>query len=162
MRLARTTGRLGALSAAAALAAFLGACGRPCRQLDVQPIELACEPGAPFLGELHLDDAAVFESFLSLECLPTSSPDQIAVLVDGVDFLNDVVFVAVGPRQVQTRCIESRKAASVAACDDGLRVAFDDHLSSAPVCTGNWTVAFSLAREDMRAALGSTDLPAGN
>lgn len=147
-----------ALPLAAALAAVAPACGRPCRQVTTTPVELECEPGAVFTGELHLDDAAVFESFLALECIPSASPDQVAAIVGSVDFLQDVVFVAVGTRAMQSRCIESRAAASVSACDDGLRVAFNDHLTGEPACVGLWTVAFALAREDMRAALG-TDEP---
>lgn len=136
-------------------------CGRPCRTLETRALDVQCEVGSVWEGELHFDDAAVFESWLSLECLPSSSPEQIGALVGSVDFLTDVVFVAVGRRMVQSRCIESREAASVAACDDGLRVAFEDDLSGSADCLGRWTVAFALAREDMRAALGQVDTATG-
>lgn len=137
-----------------ALAPGHAACGRPCRPITVAPLELQCDADAFYEGELHYDDAAVFESFLSQDCMPSASPEQVAAIVGGVDFLANVVFVAVGPRQVAGRCVERRDAALVQACDDGLRVAFDDRLSTDEECVGRWTVAFSLAREDLRAALG--------
>ncbi|MBI1947387.1 MAG: hypothetical protein HYS27_16960 [Deltaproteobacteria bacterium] len=145
---------VGAAGALLALAA--PGCGRPCRAVATTPIDLQCEAGAVYEGELHYDDAAVFESFLSLECLPSSSPEQIAAVVGAVDFTNDAAFVAVGRRLVQTRCVEARDAATVEVCDGGLRVSFDDRLSNAvDDCPGRWTVAFSLARDDLRAALGT-------
>lgn len=139
-----------------ALGIGMPSCGRPCRTLTTQPLDVQCEVGSVYEGELHLDDPAVFESFLSLECIPSAPAEEIAALVASVDFTRDAVFVAVGRRQVQTRCIESREAANVAACDDGLRVAFEDDLSASFDCVGRWTVAFTLAREDLRAALGET------
>lgn len=142
------------LAGLAALPTAVAGCGRPCRTVEILAIDVQCETGSVWEGELHLDDAEVFESWLSQECLPSSSPEQIGALVDSVDFLNDAVFVAAGRRMVQSRCIESREAANVAVCDDGLRVAFDDKLSSSVDCLGRWTVAFALAREDLRAALG--------
>lgn len=147
--LAVTVGALASVTAP-----FMTSCGRPCRAITVTPLELQCETDAVYEGELHYDDAAVFESFLSQDCLPSSSPDQIAGLVDSVDFLTNAVFVAVGRRQVAERCVEERDAAAVQVCDDGLRVAFDDRLSTDAECLGRWTVAFALAREDLRAALG--------
>ena len=142
------------LAALASMQATSAGCGRPCRSVAVQAIDVECETGSVWEGELHLDDAAVFESWLSQECLPSSSPEQVGALVDSVDFLNDAVFVAAGRRMVQSRCIESREAADVAVCDDGLRVSFDDKLSGSVDCLGRWTVVFALAREDLRAALG--------
>lgn len=149
------------LVGAALVVSIAPACGRPCRPAVTTTLDLQCEPGSVYQGELHYDDAAVFESFLSLECLPTSSPEQIAAVVGGIDFSHEAVFVAVGPRLVQTRCVESRDIASVEVCADGLRVSFDDQLSNATVCPGRWTVAFTIAREDLRAALGTDVAPDG-
>ncbi len=146
--------RAAAVAGLALVMALLTSCGRPCRAIAVTPIELQCEADAVYEGELHYDDAAVFESFLSLECLPSWPPEQITAIVGSVDFLTSVVFVAVGRRQVQTRCVEQRDAAVVQVCDDGLRVAFDDRLSNDLECAGRWTVAFTLPREELRAALG--------
>ena len=160
MTLRRPLAGLAGLFGTALVLVLAPACGRPCRSVATTPLDLQCEPGAVYEGELHYDDAAVFESFLSLECLPSSSPQQIAAVVDGVYFGHDAVFVAVGRRQVQTRCVEERDAGSVEVCVDGLRVAFDDRLSNEPDCPGRWTVAFTIAREDLRAALG-TDVAAG-
>ena len=150
---------LALLGALACVVATLS-CGRPCRAIAVTPVALACDAAAAFEGENHFDDRATFETFLeSDECLPDADDAARAEVLESVDFLNDVVFVAVGDRG-QTgaagevlRCIESRAADVVEVCDDGLRIAFADRVTDATPCPGKWTVAFQLPREEMRAAL---------
>jgi len=80
--------------------------------------------------------------------------EERAAVVQSVDFLTNVVFVAVGDRAQVGRCIEDRQADVVEVCDEGLRVAFSDQVTDASPCAGKWTVAFQLPREEMRAAIG--------
>lgn len=128
-------------------------CGRPCRAVDVKPVSFACAPSAPFRGERHFDDAATFESFLELECMPEAAAEDVTALVDQVDFTRDAIFVAAGDRAQAGRCVSERKADEVEVCDDGLHVAFADRLAESSACGGTWTVAFALPRAELRAAL---------
>lgn len=148
---ALTVGCLGA-----AAATMGGGCGQPCRAIQVQPLTVECVADATFDGEIHLDDAAVYQSFLELQCLPGVPATDVAARVAEVDFLTRAVFVAAGARQPEVdvaRCIDQRTVDSVAVCDDGLRVAFNDVVSATTPCGGRWTVAFSLDRADLRAAI---------
>lgn len=125
----------------------------PCRRIETKPIELDCEGGAAFTGELHFDSADSYRSFLTDRCLPTSNSSEVEDLVDAVDFTVDAVFVARGARAGSLRCIEERATESVDVCDDGLHVVFDDVESGDASCGGSWTVAFALPREELRAAI---------
>ncbi len=148
-----------ALVAALACAVAAGAgCGPACRGIDVKTIDLQCSASSTFDGEIHFDDAATYASFLLDDCLPEDTDQQRQALVDAVDFTTDAVFVSSGLRQQTARCIADRKQDGVDVCDDGLRVAFADTLSDADPCGGRWTVAFSLPRSELRAAL---DTPIG-
>lgn len=143
-------GTLGTVVVGVALAC---GCGRPCRRIDVTPLPLACASTSSFFGELHFDDAATFESFLEIECLPDAEDAVVKDIVDSVDFTVDAVFVAVGDRAQTGRCIGERESDGVDVCEDGLRVGFSDVLRDEAACSGKWTVAFSLPRAELRAAL---------
>lgn len=127
-------------------------CGRPCRKIAVTPVQLRCQSASTFSGELHFDDRATFESFLTAECLPDATDGEVAAVLDAVDFLADVVFVAVDDRAQVGRCLETRTPEVVEVCQDGLRVSFGDNITDALDCPGKWTVAFTLPRAEMRAA----------
>ena len=61
------------------------------------------------------------------------------------------------PRLVGERCITARDVESVEVCTSGLRLSLLDRLSpDAATCTGRYTLAFALARADLRAALGAS------
>ena len=129
-------------------------CGRPCRAIAVQAVDVGCQSTGTFNGELHFDDVPTFEAFLeSDQCLPDAVDGERAAVVESVDFLNNALFVAVGARAQLGRCIEDRKADVVEVCDDGLRIAFSDRVTDASPCGDKWTVAFQLPREEMRAAI---------
>ena len=126
----------------------------PCHTVETTPLAVECEQGANFTGELHFDSAATFRSFLSDRCLPTSGSEAVDDVVNSVDFTTEAVVVARGARAGTGRCIEERGTESVDVCEDGLRVVFDD-VESGDVnsCGGQWTVAFSLPRSELRTAL---------
>ncbi|MDP2339442.1 MAG: hypothetical protein Q8O67_00680 [Deltaproteobacteria bacterium] len=142
---------------AAVLVAAVASC-TPCRRVETTPIEIDCDANADFVGELHLDTAASYRSFLNDRCLPEGREAEIDALVDAVDFTVDAVFVARNLRQGASRCIEERAADSVDVCDDGLRVVFrDEESGDATGCAGHWTVAFVLPRGELRAAIDDDD-----
>jgi len=141
---------------AAAVVGAIASC-TPCRRVETTPIELDCSANAEFVGELHLDTAASWRSFLTDRCLPEGRDAEIDALVDDVDFTVDAVFVARNLRQGASRCIEARAADSVDVCDEGLRVIFRDDESGDATCAGHWTVAFVLPRGELRAAVDDDD-----
>lgn len=136
------------------LAVLTGAsCGRPCRAIAVTPVNVACQSTSTFSGEIHFDDRATFQTFLtSAECLPDATGEVVVAILDSVSFLEDVVFIAVDSRAQLGRCLETRVADVVEVCDDGLRISFADKVTAAEVCPGKWTVSFALPRAQMRAA----------
>ena len=142
---------------AAALVVATATCCTPCRRVDTTRIELECSANADFVGELHLDTAGSYRSFLSDRCLPDGRDAEIDAFVDAIDFNSQAVFVARNLRGGQARCIEVRQAESVDVCDDGLRVVFRDDESGDATCAGHWTVAFALARGELRAAIDDDD-----
>jgi hypothetical protein len=147
-----------AISVVAALALpvtmFVG-CDPSCREIETKPIDLSCADNAPFSGDLHFDGAGVYESFLADRCIPEASSDEILERVGAVDFSKNAVFVSVGDRldPGAGRCLENRKAERVQVCESGLRVTFGDTVQEGGPCAGRYTVAFSLSRDDMRAAV---------
>lgn len=137
-----------------AVASASGSCGRPCRSIAVQRVDVGCASTGTFNGELHFDDVPTFEAFLeSDQCLPDAIDEERAAIIESVDFGANALFVAVGDRAQLGRCIEDRQADIVEVCDDGLRVAFADRVTDANPCAGKWTVAFQIPREEMRAAI---------
>jgi hypothetical protein len=124
-----------------------------CRPVETRPLALDCAAAATFRGELHLDSAETFRSFLSDRCLTEATATEIDAVVAGVDFTTEAVFVARGARGSIARCLESRVTESVDVCGDGLKVIFEDEESGDDVCPGDWTIAFALQRADLRAAL---------
>ncbi len=142
-----------AAGCALVVGATSGAC-QPCRAVDAKPIDLECAAASTFIGELHFTDPATFRSFLTDRCLGAGSADAADAIVGSVDFASDAVVVARGARAGAARCIERRSVDGVASCTDGLRVVFDDQVSNEPACGGTWTVALSLPRSELRAALG--------
>jgi hypothetical protein len=147
-------GVLAGLAATLAPAAGVPLAGcLPCRAIEARPLALDCTAQSTFRGELHFTDAATFRSFLTDRCL---GPDAVAAadaLVAGVDFGTDAVVVGRGPRAGTGRCIEARAVESVSICDDGVRIAFVDTITSALPCTGDWTVAVLVSRSELRSAL---------
>ena len=134
-----------------ALAPLGGCLG--CRDVAVTPLDLDCSPASPFRGELHFTDADAWRSFLTDRCLTPDDP-SVDTRVDAVDFTTQAVVVARNLRDVGGRCLEQRQVEAVSACEDGVRVVFDDVESGELPCPGDWTVAFALPRSELRAALG--------
>jgi hypothetical protein len=124
-----------------------------CRPVQTRELGLECSADAAFRGELHIDSAENFRSFLTDRCLPGADDATVDAVVEGVDFGAEAVFVARGSRAGVSRCIEARAAESVDACNDGLKIVFDDVESGDTVCPGDWTIAFALSRQDLRSAL---------
>ena len=126
-----------------------------CRSVEPRILALECEVAESFRGELHLDSAATWRSFLSDRCLPTSDVAAIDGFVGQVDFAVDAVIVARGPRLSTTRCLVSREVESLDTCTDGLRIVFDDEELGPEACTTtpDWTVAVVVPRGELRAAL---------
>ncbi len=113
-----------------------------------------------FTGEAHFDSPATYETFLSQQCLYTAGDDAVQARIDDVNFDEEAVFVAVGPAALDnSRCLETRTLDKAQVCTDGLKVYFADVFQRADDgCPGpRWTVAFSLLREDLRAALEAGD-----
>jgi len=140
---------------ALALSSMSG-CGPYCRDIVTTELPVECESPPRFTGEIHFDSLATFDTFLRQQCLPSASDDAIVAIENQVDFTTHAVFVAVGPAAIDnTRCVTRRDLDRAQVCSDGLKVVFDDDYASAEQgCTGSrWTVAFSLTREDLRAAL---------
>jgi hypothetical protein len=135
--------------------ATASSCGPACRDVAIEPLDLECEENGEFSGELHFDSAASFDTFVAQQCLPSASTDEVEAVVDSVDFGARGVFVAKGPNSASTeRCIVERDAERAQVCEDGLKVYFRDRTTNDdPDCTGTWTTAFTLAREDLRAVL---------
>lgn len=141
-------------TATTATATAVLSCGRPCRTIAVEPVNVGCQSTGTFNGEIHFDDVPTFQAFLeSDQCLPDAIDEERQAIVNEVDFLTNALFVAVGERAQVGRCIEDRQPDVVEVCNDGLRIAFADRVTDASPCAGKWTVAFELAREDMRAAI---------
>lgn len=130
----------------------VGAC-LECRTVDATPLPAVVCDGADFEGELHFDAAATFRSFLRDRCMTQASDDTLDAITNSVDFNTRAAFVAVGSRAGVGRCVQARAAGSVEACEEGLRIVFDDVTTADPVCAGVWTVALSLPRGELRAAL---------
>jgi len=151
-----------ALAALVAVVVVEGACGAACRDVEATELrEVECESPPRFTGEIHFDNLATFDTFLRQQCMYTASDEVIDGILEKVDFTSEGVFVAVGPAAIDnTRCVTRRDLDSAAVCSDGLKVSFDDdYASAAEGCPGTrWTVAFSLAREDLRAALAAGDV----
>ena len=144
----------------AALAAGVVGCGPQCRDIDTQPVNIVCESPPRFTGEAHFDSAATFETFLSQQCLYTAGDTAVQSVIDDIDFTTSAVFVAVGPAALDnSRCLETRELDKAQVCTDGLKVYFQDVFQRADTgCPGpRWTVAFTLLREDLRAALDAAD-----
>jgi hypothetical protein len=141
----------------AIVAAMSAGCGEACRVITTKALALTCSSTSDFEGEIHFDDAATFQSFLLTDCLPDETDPRRNEIVKTVDFTKDAAFVAVGARQDPggQRCIADRKDDDVQVCDDGLRVDFNDKITDDTQCQGKWTVAFSLPRTELRAALGT-------
>jgi hypothetical protein len=137
--------------------AISAACGEACRVITTKQLALTCSSTSDFEGEIHFDDSATFESFLLTDCLPDDTDAQRQEIVNSIDFTKNAVFVAVGARQDPggSRCIADRQDDDVQVCDDGLRVDFNDKVTDDTQCQGKWTVAFSLPRAELRAALGT-------
>jgi hypothetical protein len=150
--LAVVAGVSAVVGAHVALGVAAGGC-TSCRVIEPAPLALDCSTTSTFLGELHFVDAASFRSFVADRCLPEATLADVDELVASVDFSTDGVFVARGLRTSGVRCIEGRVVDEVSVCDEGLRVVFVDEESSDAACNGLWTVAFSLPRAELRAAL---------
>jgi hypothetical protein len=127
-----------------------------CRPLAVRPLALACSSSSTFLGELHFTDADSFRSFLIDRCLGAANAERVVeadAVVAAVDFGVDAVIVARGGRAGVGRCVEERAVVEASVCDDGVRIAFDDTVTNANPCPGNWTVALVLPRDELRSAV---------
>ena len=109
-----------------ALLVLLASCSPPCRTIAVAPLALICQDLSTFTGEVHFEERATFESFLSAECLPEATDAEITAILDSVNFAEDVVFVAVNNRAQAGRCLRTRVADGVEVCQDGLRISFSD------------------------------------
>ena len=134
-------------------------CAGNCRVVDVRPLDLTCGEVA-LEGEIHFDSAAAFETFLTDQCIPEADDVEVASIVDGVDFSRDAVWVGVRRNAIdESRCIENRQLEATEVCDNGLRVSFVDVLrdDAGDVCTGRWTVAFVIPRDELLAALDAAD-----
>ncbi len=138
----------------------LASCGPVCRPADVSELDFECDPTASFTGEIHLDSRASLDTFLSQECMQNADEAVIEEIVDSIDFTQDAVFIAVGPDFLDnSRCLESRELDDVQVCSNGLKVLFDDafRTSDTPCPGTRWTVAFSIDRGDLRAALDAAE-----
>lgn len=144
---------LARLLAATTGALALSSCVAPCRAIEVRPLELECDPSSLFTGELHFDSEATFDTFLRQECL-VGDGEADRVLAS-VDFTTEAVFVARGNHRLdETRCLARRQLDEAQVCATGLKLYFADEDLVSDTCPGTrWTVAFVLAREDLRAAL---------
>jgi hypothetical protein len=138
-----------------AVAAAIAGCGGECRVVETRKVDLTCEANSQFKGEIHLDSAAVYDSFIADQCLPSADDDDVQKRVEKVNFNVDAVFVAGNTKKQNERCIESRDVDRVEVCDDGLRLTFKDTITDATPCPGVWTTAVKLTRGDLRAAIGS-------
>lgn len=132
------------------------ACTSPCQSVSYRVIDLRCDPLVGFSGEIHFDNRASFDTFLRSQCLLPDDDVRIESALAAVDFSHEALFVAVRPMIAGNgTCLLERNVDDVAICDDGLNVIFaDEYYSDPSSCpNGNWTVAFALARDDMRTAL---------
>jgi hypothetical protein len=148
------------MTATAVLGALVAtACGAPCRDIEVRTLALECSAASTFAGELHFDSAAPFDTFLREECLVGEAPPAgdvaIDVVVQSVDFSTRGVFLAAGPRALRGRCLQARELDTAQVCGNGLKLYFlDEYRAEGGNCPNTrWTVAFSLPREELRAAL---------
>ena len=94
------------------------------------------------------------------ECNPSFTDDEVFALITTADFSNNAVFVAVGPNALDnTRCLQSRGLDNVEVCTDGLKVTFNDVFATSDTACPptRWTVAFSILRDDLRAALDAAE-----
>ena len=138
-----------------ASSALLVSCGPACRDVAIEELDVECDENSEFSGELHFDSAATFDTFVRQQCLPDATDAEVQDIVDSVDFGARGVFVAKGPNGLAPdRCVVEREAERAQVCEDGLKVYFRDRTTNDdPDCTGSWTTAFTLAREDLRAVL---------
>jgi hypothetical protein len=150
--LAAVAGIVGAVAVTTVVGQPLAACA-PCHGVDAEALDLECASSSTFDGELHFTDAATFRSFLTDRCLGPDAAAAVTELVDAVDFATDAVVVARGARAGTARCVEERTVDDVSVCDDGVHVAFADVVTNATPCAGDWTIAFSLPRAELRAAI---------
>lgn len=143
----------------ALVAAFSSSCGTPCRTIETRPLELTCAQTSNFAGELHFDSEETFDTFLRQQCLADDEDALADQLIASVDFSSEAVFVARGRHAIDsTRCLESRELDEAQVCETGLKLYFADKTREVETCPGTrWTVAFILAREDLRAALDAAD-----
>jgi hypothetical protein len=139
------------LVAAIGVGALASAC-LDCRPVETRDLGIDCSGSSTFRGELHLDSAETWRTFLTDRCLTDDGAD-IDAAVAAVDFSTEAVFVARGARSSVSRCIVGRAVETVDACGDGLKIVFADDENGDAVCPGDWTVAFTLPREDLRSAL---------
>jgi hypothetical protein len=138
-----------AVSVATVAGMFLSSCS-PCRSIEARPFSLECDTAAALPGELHFDSASSFRNYLLSDCTPNASDAELAAVTDRVDFSRDVVFIAVGSRQLGGRCVAARVVDEAAVCEDGLRMGFRDTEGD---CGGNWVAGALIGRDDMRQAL---------
>jgi len=142
-----------------ATCALASACGDACRTAEVRELSLSCGRQA-LEGEIHFDSAAAFETFLTDQCMPDADAADIAAIVDDVDFATDAVWVGVRRNAIdESRCIATRELDVAQVCSSGLKVSFVDVLENdtSDGCTGRWTVAFVIARDDLLAALDGAE-----
>ena len=136
-------------------------CGVQCRETEVRPLELSCDLTSGFVGEVHFDSAATFDTFLRQQCMLSASDAEVQALLDAVDFRTEAVFVAVGPDAIDdTRCLASRDVDTVSVCSDGLKIGFTDTLRTlnGASCPGtDWTIAFVIDRDALRTALNAAE-----
>ena len=139
-------------------ASFMFSCGGECRDIEFTPVEFECDIASAFIGEIHFDRAAIFETFLNDECLPGAAPERIAEIAALVDFDRDAIVVARGANSLNDECLAEREINNAQVCRAGLRFDFEDVISEDAVCeTPVWNIAFTLARADLRAALDGID-----
>ena len=144
---------LGSCVFAFAILGLFSSCDVECREAPAEPFEVACDDQSGFFGELHFDRAATFRSFLTAECLANDS-ERVNAIVDAVDFSQDGVVFMRGIGNLNGECLKMRDAKSVEVCGSGLRVSFEDEVASGEDCLSNiWTIAFSMPRSELRAAL---------
>lgn len=160
MSVGRGVGLVLAMSAVVVALAPAVSCGGGCRVIETRPLDYTCVGEPPrFTGELHFEREATFETFLRQQCLFSPLDSEVQVITGDVDWSREATFVAVGPADIDDRCITQREVDVVEVCDDGLQVSFADEVAAASdSCDApRWTVSFVLSREDLRAALDAAE-----
>jgi hypothetical protein len=133
----------------AGTATLLAACS-DCRTIETRPFELVCDDALSTPGEIHFDSSSSFRNFLLSSCIPGATDAQLTAVTSRVDFSRDVVFIAVGRRELGGRCVSGRVVDETAVCGEGLRVGFTDVEGD---CAGNWVAGALIPRDEMRLAL---------